>query len=130
MSNPSPRILTVVLALAASTAEARTTLDVLWFTVSPADQFLPEKYARRYEALHPDVEVRFNFVPHNGLTQRLQVMIAGQTPPDVTRVMTANISEFAPAALDLTGTVSPDEFTGLQQNYMRQGAGSSARPST
>ncbi|RIH84968.1 ABC transporter substrate-binding protein [Calidithermus roseus] len=103
------RLLALVLLLC-SLASAKGTLQMVWFTEAPTEQAIFEKYVRMYEAANPDTKVEVTYVPFQQLTQKLQLMVAGNTPPDVARVVTANIAEFEPVALDLSAYVDSASF--------------------
>lgn len=103
------RLLALVLLLC-SLASAKGTLQVIWFTEAPTEQAILEKYVKMYEAANPDTKVEVTYVPFQQLTQKLQLMVAGNTPPDVARVVTANIAEFEPVALDLSAYVDSASF--------------------
>ncbi|MFZ5993302.1 MAG: ABC transporter substrate-binding protein [Deinococcota bacterium] len=89
---------------------AKGTLQVVWFTEAPTEQAILEKYIKMYEAANPDTKVEVTYVPFQQLTQKLQLMVAGNTPPDVARVVTANIAEFDSVALDLSAYTDPATF--------------------
>lgn len=103
------RLLALVLLLC-NLASAKGTLQVIWFTEAPTEQAILEKYVKMYEAANPDTKVEVTYVPFQQLTQKLQLMVAGNTPPDVARVVTANIAEFGPVALDLSAYVDSASF--------------------
>jgi alpha-1,4-digalacturonate transport system substrate-binding protein len=67
-------------------------------------------------------------VPLPQLAQRLQLMVAGNTAPDVARVTTSTIAEFAPLAADLTGTIDPNDFMPTQVPYIQAENGIVAAP--
>lgn len=114
----------VTLALA-STAQAKTDLQVVWFTEAPTEQGIFDKYVQMYEKANPDVNVQVTYVPFQQLTQKLQLMVAGKTPPDVARVVTANIAELNPVALDLSkftdGNAFANQFLSSQVPYIKIG---------
>ncbi len=93
----------------------------LWMTAGPSDQAVFENYAKLYEQANPSVSVQPTFVTLPQLSQKLQLMIAGNTPPDVARVVTANIAQFGSLATDLTGTIDPKDFLATQVPYIKSG---------
>lgn len=99
----------------------KTEVSVLWMTGGASDQAMMEKYAKLYEQQNPQVSVNLTFVPLPQLAQKLQLMIAGKTPPDVARVTTSTIAEFIPLATDLTGLIDPAEFMPSQLPYVKSG---------
>lgn len=106
------RSLTALMLLsAASAALAKTDLQVVWFTEAPSEQGVFNKYVQMYEKANPDVNVQVTYVPFAQLTQKLQLMVAGKTPPDVARVVTANIAEFSPVGTDLSKYTNGAQFT-------------------
>ncbi|MCS7067654.1 MAG: sugar ABC transporter substrate-binding protein [Meiothermus sp.] len=101
----------IVLFLAfAGIVFAQRTLQVVWFTEAPTEQAIFDRYVKMYEAANPGTKVEVTYVPFQQLTQKLQLMVAGNTPPDVARVVTANIAEFDPVALDLAAYVDSSSF--------------------
>lgn len=114
--------------LTTSVASAKTTLNLLWFAGSPADLAIMEKYAKQYEASNPDINLELTFVPLNQFAQKLQLMVAGNTPPDIARVPTASIGDFAPVAYDLKKQINANDFIALQQAYMKSGSKIVAAP--
>lgn len=102
-------LLALVLLLG-SLALAKGTLQIVWFTEAPTEQAILDKYIKMYEAANPDTKVEVTYVPFQQLTQKLELMVAGNTPPDVARVVTANIAQFEPVALDLSTYVDSASF--------------------
>lgn len=115
----------LITAALASTAQAKTELQVVWFTEAPPEQGIFDKYVQMYEKANPDVDVQVTYVPFQQLTQKLQLMVAGKTPPDVARVVTANIAEFDPVASDLSkytdGNAFAGQFLASQVPYIKKG---------
>ncbi|MEF2277801.1 sugar ABC transporter substrate-binding protein [Deinococcus sp. YIM 134068] len=119
------RFAALLAALSLASAQAKTDLQVVWFTEAPAEQTIFDKYVLMYEKANPDVDVSVTYVPFQQLTQKLQLMVAGKTPPDVARVVTANIAEFDPVASDLgkytNGTTFANQFLSSQVPYIKKG---------
>ncbi len=109
----------VVLALGSLGLAQKTELSILWMAAGSGDQALFEKYVKLYEQQNPNVSVNVSYVALPQLAQRLQLMIAGKTAPDVARVTTSTIAEFAPLGADLTGVVDPNDFMPTQVPYIR-----------
>jgi ABC-type glycerol-3-phosphate transport system substrate-binding protein len=107
--------------VATALAQGKTELSVLWMTGGTGDQPLLERYAKLYEAANPNVSVQLTFVPLPQLAQKLQLMVAGKTPPDVSRITTSTIADFAPLAADLKGTINPKDFMASQLPYVQSG---------
>jgi alpha-1,4-digalacturonate transport system substrate-binding protein len=102
-------------------AQTKSDLAILWMTAGPSDQAIFEKYGKLYEQANPGVSVQTTFVTLPQLSQKLQLMIAGNTPPDVARVVTANIAQFGSLATDLTGIIDPKDFLATQVPYIKAG---------
>lgn len=114
------RLITLLALVLAGLASAqKTEVSVLWMAAGSGDQALFEKYVKLYEQQNPNVSVNVSFVALPQLAQRLQLMVAGKTAPDVARVTTSTIAEFAPLAADLTGTIDPADFMPTQVPYIR-----------
>jgi alpha-1,4-digalacturonate transport system substrate-binding protein len=107
--------------VATALAQGKTDLSVLWMTGGTGDQPLLERYAKLYETANPNVSVQLTFVPLPQLAQKLQLMVAGKTPPDVSRITTSTIADFAPLAADLKGTINPKDFMASQLPYVQSG---------
>ena len=74
--------LTFTLAFAASVAGAQTTLSYqLWG--SPQEGEVWNKIVAAFEASHPDIKVNVEVADWESYWQKLQVQIAGGTPPDI-----------------------------------------------
>lgn len=119
------RFAALLITMSLATAQAKTDLQVVWFTEAPAEQGIFDKYVQMYEKANPDVDVKVTYVPFQQLTQKLQLMVAGKTPPDVSRVVTANIAEFEPVASDLSrytnGPAFVNQFISSQVPYIKKG---------
>ncbi len=122
------KLMMIVLAFAGLAAAQKTEISVLWMAAGSGDQALFEKYVALYEEQNPDVSLNVSFVPLPQLAQRLQLMVAGNTAPDVARVTTSTIAEFAPLAADLTGTINPEDFMPTQVPYIQGENGIVAAP--
>jgi alpha-1,4-digalacturonate transport system substrate-binding protein len=107
--------------VATALAQGKTELSVLWMTGGAGDQAIMERYGKQYEAANPNVSVQLTFVPLPQLAQKLQLMVAGKTPPDVSRITTSTIADFAPLASDLKGTINPKDFMPSQLPYIQSG---------
>lgn len=118
-------VMAIVLAFLGS-AWAAGDIQVVWFTEAPTEQGIFDRYVQMYEKANPGTKVQVTYVPFQQLTQKLQLMIAGDTPPDVARVVTANIAEFDPVALDLSAYINPDQFVNQflpsQVPYIKKGS--------
>jgi alpha-1,4-digalacturonate transport system substrate-binding protein len=112
--------------LVSSIVLARGEIQVVWFTEAPTEQAIFERYVKMYEEANPGTRVEVTYVPFQQLTQKLQLMVAGNTPPDVARVVTANIAEFDRVALDLSTFVDStsflNQFLPSQVPFVRRGS--------
>jgi alpha-1,4-digalacturonate transport system substrate-binding protein len=108
-------------ALAGMSQAQKTEVSVLWMAAGSGDQALFDKFVKQYEQQNPTISLNVTYVALPQLGQKLQLMIAGKTAPDVARVTTSTIAEFAPLATDLTGTINPDDFMPTQVPYIRSG---------
>lgn len=113
--------LAVPALIATARAQGKTEVSVLWMTGGSGDQALMEKYAKLYEQANPGVSVNLTFVPLPQLAQKLQLMVAGKTPPDVARTTTSTIADFASLATDLTGKINLNDFMPTQLPYVKSG---------
>ncbi len=111
--------MTLVFVLGSLAVAQKTEISVLWMAAGSGDQALFEKYVALYEEQNPDISVNVSFVALPQLAQRLQLMVAGKTAPDVARVTTSTIAEFAPLASDLTGSIDPNDFMPTQVPYIQ-----------
>jgi alpha-1,4-digalacturonate transport system substrate-binding protein len=119
MQKLSKLLTLMVLALAGLASAQKSELSILWMAAGSGDQAIFDRYVKLYEQQNPNVSVNVSYVALPQLAQRLQLMIAGKTAPDVARVTTSTIAEFAPLAADLTGTVDPNDFMPTQVPYIR-----------
>lgn len=110
-----------MMALAGLSLAQKTEVSVLWMAAGSGDQALFDKFVKLYEQQNPAISLNVTYVALPQLAQKLQLMIAGKTAPDVARVTTSTIADFAALATDLTGTVDPDEFMPTQVPYIRSG---------
>ncbi len=92
-------VLLVVSALSIPALAQKKVLDFLWFSDGVEGDVLKEIIAD-YQKIRPDIEINVIETPFQDLRIRLQTMIAGGTPPDLSRLV--NVGDFAPALLDLT----------------------------
>lgn len=110
-----------LVSLASITLAQKTEVSVLWMAAGSGDQALFDKFVKQYEQQNPTISLNVTYVALPQLAQKLQLMIAGKTAPDVARVTTSTIADFAPLATDLTGIVDPDDFMPTQVPYIRSG---------
>lgn len=91
---------------AAGQAEAddEVTLTVLWFNDGDESDVFLEAISGYLEA-NPNVTVDLQLVPFQDYEQRLRLMIAGGTPPDIARVTNNQVAMFVDELLPLNGRV-------------------------
>lgn len=75
---------TVLAALLATTAMAKTTISVLRVEPSAtAEKDIYAQIAKDYEALHPDVEVKFEYIANEAYKQKLPTLLQSDARPDI-----------------------------------------------
>ena len=113
-------LLTVTLGLILSTTiYAKTTIRFMgWGSLQEKNNV--EKAIARFEQENPDIEIQWIHVPENYL-QKLQIMIAGGTPPDVFWVATDYYQEFASKGLlyDITKFLESDPEIGAPDYFIQ-----------
>ena len=99
--------LVIVAGFAWSTGQAEVedvTLTVLWFNdANESDVFM--NTIQDYLDANPNVNVDLQLVPFQDYEQRLKLMIAGGTPPDLARVTNNHVAMFVNELLPLNGRV-------------------------
>ena len=117
---------TLMVALLGMGLAQKKVLQVVWFTEGSGEAAIFEKFLKEYKDQNPDVDFAITYVPFQELTKKLQLLVAGGTPPAMARVVTANIAEFDGAALDLArytdGKAFLAQFLPSQLPYVRRGA--------
>lgn len=101
--------LMIVSLLLPTAARAQTTLRFMgWGSLLERQNV--EALIRKFEEEHPNIRVQWIHVPSENYLQRLQVMIAGGTPPDVFWVGTDYYREYAKRGLlyDITPLIERD----------------------
>lgn len=101
---------------AAGQAEAtdEVTLTVLWFNDGDESDVFMEAISGYLEA-NPNVTVDLQLVPFQDYEQRLRLMIAGGTPPDLARVTNNHVAMFVDELLPLNGRV--DDLDGVLAGF-------------
>ncbi len=84
--------------------DEEVTLTVLWFNDADESDVFMETIQGYLEA-NPNVTVDLQLVPFQDYEQRLKLMIAGGTPPDLARVTNNHIAMFVDQLLPLDGRV-------------------------
>ncbi len=95
----------VILALAlpfAAAAQAKTTLTVLWFNdANESDVF--QKTMADYLTAHPNVALDMQVIPFKDYENKLKLMIASGSPPDIARLASAHVPLFTSSLEPLSG---------------------------
>lgn len=81
------------------------TLSVLWFDDNNESQVL-QNVMSDYLTAHPNIHLDMQVVPFKDYDQKLKMMIAGGTPPDLARVTTNEVVTFTSQLLPLNDKIS------------------------
>jgi multiple sugar transport system substrate-binding protein len=132
------RCATALLSLMLATAAHAETTIIYQAWGSPAEGMVWNEIARAFEAGHPDIKVKVELSDWDSYWEKLRVLIAGGTPPDVfamspplypdwqSRGVLLNLQPYLdqdPAALDgvypvtLEAYKTPDGYFGLPRDF-------------
>ena len=73
----------VALVLSGTAASAKTTIEVLRAVTTNVEQKINAQAAKDFEALHPDVEVKFEYIANEAYKQKLPTLLQSKARPDI-----------------------------------------------
>lgn len=76
-------MIALALALGATTASAQTTIEVLRAETTNVEKAINEQAAKDFEALHPDVDVKFEYLANEAYKQKLPTLLQSDARPDI-----------------------------------------------
>jgi alpha-1,4-digalacturonate transport system substrate-binding protein len=83
-------------------AQAKTTVTVLWFNDANESDVFTQTMAD-YQKSHPNITIDMQVIPFKDYENKLKLMIAGGSPPDVARLASAHVPLFATSLEPLSG---------------------------
>ncbi|KEP68354.1 ABC transporter substrate-binding protein [Thioclava dalianensis] len=73
----------LVLALAATSATAKTTIEILRAETTDVEKAINTQAEKDFEALHPDVDVKFEYIANEAYKQKLPTLLQSKARPDI-----------------------------------------------
>ncbi|TMV90329.1 extracellular solute-binding protein [Thioclava sp. BHET1] len=73
----------LVLALGATSATAKTTIEILRAETTDVEKAINTQAEKDFEALHPDVDVKFEYIANEAYKQKLPTLLQSKARPDI-----------------------------------------------